>query len=39
MYVEKGNRSEQFHSFGQILIAEATAALLPDLSSDGSVCR
>ncbi len=38
-HVRRGNKSQHFVSLEQLFIARSTAALLPDLSSDGSVCR
>jgi hypothetical protein len=39
MYVCRRKKSQHFLSFEHLFVAEVTAALLPDLSSDGSVCR
>jgi hypothetical protein len=39
MYAEGISRSIFSLSFEHLFIARSTAALLPDLSSDGSVCR
>ena len=39
MYVCRRKKSQHFRSFEQLFIARSTAALVPDPSSDGSVCR